>query len=549
VQGMYITIAGYYLNSFFLETACIDPVLVGVMQATSGLFDAINDPIIGGLSDRTRTRWGRRRPWLLFGAPVLAAAYFGLWNALPPSAPQGVKFAYSLAMYSGVSMGVTSIQVQVGALVPELTDDYDERTIVSAWRVGMMAVLGLCAAVVHNFIVSSQPVGREARGYRVSGAVVAIVMLLTAWTTFLGIKEKFQPKQESKESIGCLRGLQTLLRNRAYVCVTGAYLCGPTAVVLVQSNLFMMCKYVIGDASVINKCIPCVQIAGLLCLPLWVLLGKKLDKRAVYMVSGSILMVAMGCVFFITTETEAIVLSCMAGASLSTPYMIPYSMLPDVIDEDELRTGKRREGLFVGFFTIMLKLSVTISLTLANVMLKTFGYVAPVASCGASAQETDEAGEQTEMALLCIRLLCSFVPASFVLFAMILVWAFPITRQRQRAMATIAAEARKHRCALSDEGMDATVSIDSPRSMPALAAFLSEAVVDETDVVSEMIRSFAAPITEEDPREEFEAIPDATKHVSPATTSRSEDACPAHESFDTQRDVLVVASEVPEAEV
>lgn len=60
----------------------------------------------------------------------------------------------------------------------------------------MMAVLGLCAAVVHNFIVSSQPVGREARGYRVSGAVVAIVMLLTAWTTFLGIKEKFQPKQD-----------------------------------------------------------------------------------------------------------------------------------------------------------------------------------------------------------------------------------------------------------------------------------------------------------------------------------------------------------------
>jgi len=254
-----------------------------------------------------------------------------------------------------------------------------------------------------------------------------------------------------------------------------------------------------------------VQATGLLCLPFWVLLGKRLDKRSVYFCSGTMLMVATGCVFFISTELEAIVLSCLAGASLSTMYMIPYSMLPDVIDEDELRTGKRREGLFVGFFTVMLKMSVTISLTLANLLLKTFGYVAPVASCGTpqAAAEADDMPEQSDMALLCIRLLCSLIPTSFVLIAIALVWAFPITRERQATMATIVAEARRHRIA-HPEGSQGGGDSHVVRA-PVVSKLMGANVVDDDVSMAEMQRALSQQAMEDHIGEQVADDSDAMK--------------------------------------
>merc|ERR1719436_444422 len=100
------------------------------------------------------------------------------------------------------------------------------------------------------------------------------------------------------------KSIKILFRNRAFLCVAGAYLCGPTAVCLIQSNILMLCKYILGNADIVKKIIPVVQGSGLLFLPFWVLMARKFDKRIVYMIGGSILSIALFSIYFIRTEIE-----------------------------------------------------------------------------------------------------------------------------------------------------------------------------------------------------------------------------------------------------
>ena len=133
-----------------------------------------------------------------------------------------------------------------------------------------------------------------------------------------------------------------------------------------------------------------VQGMALLALPLWNVVGQKYGKKIVYYVGGSVLIVSLTSLYFVSTKALTLTAAFFIGSSLSIPYVIPYSMLPDVIESDEIATGKRREGIFFGFFTIFLKLSVTLALTFTNLALATSGYEKPMSSCGGSEGRDDD---------------------------------------------------------------------------------------------------------------------------------------------------------------
>ena len=115
-QAIYAFIAGFHLNVFLLEVACLPAGYVGTLQLVAGLWDTFNDPFIGSLSDKTRTRWGRRRPWILFASPPLGVAFFALWYRLPLETDNVYKLLYYLACYMVLSGCITSIQVQASGL-------------------------------------------------------------------------------------------------------------------------------------------------------------------------------------------------------------------------------------------------------------------------------------------------------------------------------------------------------------------------------------------------------------------------------------------------
>lgn len=437
IQACYTVICGFFLNAYLLEVACLPPSYVGMIQMIAGAFDSFNDPIIGSLSDRTRTRWGRRRPWLLFASLPLGLFYFGIWNVLPrdnesiPTSDES-RLIYYLAMYMGISIGITCIQVQIGALVPELTLDYDERTTLSTYRLGIGNVIALIAVLIHSSIVTAfLQEGRLEDGYRTSGGLFGIWICFAGWFTFWNIKEKFNPELEDDESIGCCEGLQIVFKNKAFICVVIVYLSGPTAVCLVQTNLLLYCKYILNDEALVDYIIAIVQGMALVMLPWWNFVGRKWGKKMCYYMGGTVLATSLSSLYFIHSKTATIVVSFIAGTSLGIPYMIPYSMLPDVIEEDEIKTGKRREGVYFGFFTIFLKLSVTSAFTATNFALELAGYVAPKSTCGGGNESSDSTilpDSQPERVIQVMRLLVGPIPAFFFCVAMFFVWKFPITR-------------------------------------------------------------------------------------------------------------------------
>ncbi|GMH93601.1 hypothetical protein TL16_g12676 [Triparma laevis f. inornata] len=453
VQACYTVICGFFLNAYLLEVACLDPNYVGTIQLIQGLFDAFNDPFIGTMSDRTRTRWGRRRPWLLFAAAPLGACYFGIWNTLGEESSDRMKFLYYLCMYMGISIGITCIQVQVGALVPELTLDYDERTSLSVYRLGIGNTIALVAVMIHSFIVTTfNDDGRIDVGYQLSGAIFGSWIAIAAWTTFWNIEEKFNPDLEEKdEQLSTLDGLKIVFQNKAFLIVVGIYLAGPTAVVLVQTNILLYCKYILGNEDLVDYIIGIVQGMALIVLPLWNFIGQKYGKKMSYYIGGTILCISLASLYWVEKETTALVVSCFIGSCLGIPYMIPYSMLPDVIEEDELKTGKRREGVYFGFFTIFLKLSVTIALSFTNFALSAAGYVKPSSTCGVGL--TDEEMEaaaalpdtQPDKVISVMRFMVGPCPALFFILAMFMVWLFPISRESHAENAEIIKRERNRR--------------------------------------------------------------------------------------------------------
>ncbi|CAE7190979.1 yihO [Symbiodinium pilosum] len=426
VEGIWITVGGFYLNKFFLETCCIEPALVAIIQLCVGLFDAFNDTLIGALSDKTHTRFGRRRPWLLFGGPFLAVAYVCVWNRLPLDTPQEMKMLYYLASYMAVSLGLTSIAVQIGALVPELTSDYHERTIAAGFRVVGGNACGVVFAVLHTGLVGT---ASRPEDFLVSAVICASCIWIFSWTVFCGIQER-PPKQETIPSTGLLNEISLALRNKAFCYVCLMYVAGPTAVTLMQSNIALFCKYILKDESILIMILPIVQGIGLLMIPVWVLIGHKTSKRHVYMIGGCILALAMAFLNFIADTTAAVVAAGIIGVALAVPYLVPVSMLPDVVEADEEMTGRRREGILAGLFTTSLKLSATAANVVTNFTLEQAGYVAPSSTCDGSLTGiaplavTDT---QPEAVMQAMRWLVGPVPAALVVLATFAAWRFPIT--------------------------------------------------------------------------------------------------------------------------
>jgi len=435
VQATYVVIGGFFLNLYLLEVACIQPSVVGLIQLISGLWDSFNDPTIGRLSDRTNTRFGRRRPWLLGAALPLGAVYFGFWNTLPNDTSEGVKFLYYLVMYMGISAGITCVQVQVGSLAPELTDDYDERTSVSTFRLAVGNIIALVFVAVHAGIVSAFG-DDKATGYRVSGAVIGCVLAANSIITFACIREKYKPKEKSPETetaTSCTADLKAVFQVKPFLWVVAIYLFGPVGIVLVQTNLLMYCKYVLLDEGLAYRLVIVVFGLGLVCVPGWNSLAQKVGKKTACYLGACTTGFAVLFLAVLTRETAAASypIAAFAGSSLLVTYLMPYSMLPDVIEEDEWKTGERREGIFFGFFTIFLKLAVTVALAVTNLVLGSAGYEKPMSTCGMGTKDADT---QPDGVLFVLRLLVGPVPACFLAVAVWAAWGYPITRAKHTEM-------------------------------------------------------------------------------------------------------------------
>jgi GPH family glycoside/pentoside/hexuronide:cation symporter len=412
------TLIPSFFQFFFLTTvAGLDPIWAGSVRAILSLWDAVNDPVVGWLSDRTRSRLGRRRPWLLYGAVPFGLLYFAQW-VVPPFGDGG-KFAYYLLVGLLFNMAFTAVNVPYTALTAELTEDYDERTTLNAFRFAFSIGGSLIAGVLHPVIVDS--FASVTTGYLVSGAVWGGLCILPFFWCVAGTRERHSA--DDVAATGVLTQLRSALSNRPYLFVIGIYLFSWLAVQFTSSILVPYVTFWLQRPDLISFMLLAVQGSAFVFLFIWNVVSRHIGKKAVYLIGMLFWIAVQAALFFVQPgqATLALFLAVLAGVGVATAYIVPWSMMPDVIEYDELQTGQRREGIFYGLMVLLQKFGLAAGQFIIGLVLQVAGFIA---------SEGQVNVQQPDAALFSLRLLIGPVPTLILIGGLILTWFYPITREK-----------------------------------------------------------------------------------------------------------------------
>ncbi|MDH6086092.1 MFS transporter [Umezakia ovalisporum] len=424
----------FFLLVFFTNVAGIPAGLAGSILMIGKIWDAINDPIIGLLSDRTQSRrWGRRLPWLFYGAIPFGLVFFLQW-IVPRFSAEASSNIWPLFWYY-VAIGLLSqvfytvVSLPYAAMTPELTENYDERTSLNSFRFAF-SIGGSILSLILAQIIFARISDREQQ-YLVLAAICAVISVLALYACIFGLRDRvlaFEAKRtqvEEPPSIPFLEQIKIVFSNRPYLFIIGIYLFSWLGVQVTATTIpYVVVNYMRLKESDVPSVMIAVQGTALLMLFVWSALSKKIGKTVVYFAGMSLWIIAAGGLFLLQPGQIALMylLAVMAGFGVSTAYLVPWSLIPDVIDLDELQTGQRREGIFYGFMVLLQKLGLALGIFLVGNALETAGFQPAIPG------ETT-LPIQPDSALLAIRITVGPLPIIFLICGLLLMYFYPITRE------------------------------------------------------------------------------------------------------------------------
>jgi GPH family glycoside/pentoside/hexuronide:cation symporter len=426
------TIVPFWYLFFLTDVAHLHPALAGVTVLIGGIWDAINDPLVGLLSDRTRTRWGRRRPFLLFGALPYGVAFALMW-IVPPIHNQVLLCLYFALIYILYDTAVTIVACPYGALTPELTLDHDERTSLTTYRMFVSIVTGLLAAIGFAFVFDSVPDKRSA--FMVMGIVCGALFVPAILITFFGTRER--PEFQIEPAPRPLEGLRFVLRNPVWRYTLGMGLLSWMPVDIASAVFAYYLIYWLRMDEMGASLVQAVILASATaCLPLVLWMSRRWEKKIAFMVSvGSWAVVMLGILLVPQgARPLAYVVAILAGLGVSAAHVLPTAMGADALEVDELASGKRQEGVYAGFEVFVRKLSTKLVLASFGPILAWSGYV-------------ENAAQQAPRVLVAIRVMIAVVPAVILAAAVAIAWAYPLTRSRHMEIQAELARRRAERAA------------------------------------------------------------------------------------------------------
>jgi GPH family glycoside/pentoside/hexuronide:cation symporter len=430
----------FFLMIFFTNVAGLPAGMAGSILMIGKISDAINDPIVGVLSDRTKSRWGRRYPWMIFGAIPFGILFFCQW-VVPPLGQWGL-FAYYVAIGVLFNLGYTAINLPYTALTPELTQDYNERTSLNSFRFAFSIGGSIGSLILAQVIFSS--IADPQQRYIILGGICAFIAVLPIYWCFFGTRHRLammtqrQPEIEEAVSLPIAEQLKIVLSNRPFLLVIGIYLCSWLGV---QVTASILPYFVVNCMELPEEKFPQVAImvqgTALLMLFVWSKVSDRYGKKIVYFMGVALWIIAQGGLFFLKPDQIPLMyfLAVLAGCGVSTAYLIPWSMVPDTIDLDELKTGQRREGIFYAFMVLLQKIGLAVGLFLVGISLESAGFIERVAG--------QPLPEQPPSALMAIRVAIGPLPTLVLLAGLVFAYFYPITREIHAGILLQLAERRR----------------------------------------------------------------------------------------------------------
>ncbi len=417
------TFAQWFLNaafntwvlSFYFVAIRLDIKLIMLAFIIWTLWNAFNDPLIGYLSDRTRTRIGRRKPFIILGSIPILIIEIIVW--LPPTGNQIITFVYLLIILICFDTFYTMVTL-IDSVFPELYTSVEERAEVNTIK-QVLATIGLILA----FLVPGMFIGEtlsDPSGYPINGIVTTILVgislvICIRW----GVVEKEEFKLDHKHEFSFFKGIKYTFNNKGFILYTIMFFLFEYIILLYGSVIPLWGENVleVGSTFETSLLLGSIFIVGIISVILWRYLDVKIGSRKSYAIAMVLFAVAIIPILFATDFISALLTISTAGIGFGGMLYFIYLIIADVIDEDELKTGVRREGTFFGVTNFFMRLSMVISVLSVSLVFVSTGW------------ETWTPDPNFDI-LLGIRLLMVLFPMIAIILSLVCLYFYPFTKSK-----------------------------------------------------------------------------------------------------------------------
>jgi GPH family glycoside/pentoside/hexuronide:cation symporter len=413
----------FFLLFYYTDVAGINPALAGAALLVGKLtWDALNDPLFGYWSDRTRSRFGRRRIYMLIGAVPLGIAACIMFS-LPKGLTGVPAFLAVLLSFWLVDTFQTMAATPYYAMTPELTRDYNERASLTSIRMVYSVVgyiLGAASTTILAGVFEGSGLNMQ-QAWSTTGAVFGIIAAITILVTTLTVKERPELAGEPSK-LPPARAVLTSFKNRPFIILMLAFILSSFSFTVLTALVPYFIQYQLDMKDQVSFVLLVMLLAiGIFLIPAK-LISDRINKGPAYALGLFIASIAVIFSFFLPRGPSPMiyVIAAVAGMGFSAQWVFPWSMLPDVVEYDEKMTGERREGIYYGLWAFSTKFTGALGVAVSGWALQLYGYVPNV--------------EQTAHALFGIRFFFALVPALVILVSLpFLIW-YPITRKSHAAL-------------------------------------------------------------------------------------------------------------------
>lgn len=386
------------------------PVEIAGLATTAVLiFDMITDPLVGYLSDRTQTRWGRRTPWMVAGAVVMAAGMVGLFSV--PAGLVGVAaLPWVLGFFMVATLGFTMVAIPYGAMAGEITQDGRERSGMTAWRMGFASV----GILVGGALIPGLAAGS---GYSAAALAVSPLIVGAIWLSVFATRRA--PKIEAPSSVSPLRMMRLVFANRAFVMLAVLYGVMTLAIALITAGLPFAALYLVNDTgdtllsgaaaalTVLSLMFAAFTVGSILSQAGWVFASARLGKLGALLLGLSLyilLLVGLYAVLPSVNVTAVAGMFVLAGMTNGSYQQIPWAIYPDLMDVTRAESGEAIEGAFSAIWLFGQKAANAFAPLILGAILGAAGWV----------ETTQGVAEQSSAALAALHWSVTLVPAGIL---------------------------------------------------------------------------------------------------------------------------------------
>jgi len=423
--GGSMVIIGFFYLYFLTDILLIDPWLAGIAFLLSKGFDAITDPIMGYISDRTRSRWGRRRPYFLFGSGLIFLSFTMMWYPIG-YASEFNRFIYILCSYLFFSLAYTIVMIPYSALSSELTTNYDERTKLTTVRMFFSSFSSLFCAVAPLEIVKL--FSDQRTGYVIMAVAFGLLFAIPQLVVFFMTKER-PDFQKEPETFNFSNQFIKPFKTPTFLTFLLMYLLTMAIMDIIMSIMMYYMTYYLGRESDANYVLGVLLVLQIVALPFFSALSARTSKKTSFTMGAIWWAVIMIGSFFLSPGQPVWVIyvfASLVGFGSGGMVIMIYAMMPDVPDVDELYSGKRREGIYSGLITFMRKMSSALGIFLVSQMITFAGFIKPVEQtingAGVLVKQT-----QTPEFMMSLRMIFAIVPVAALILCIFLSWRYRLT--------------------------------------------------------------------------------------------------------------------------